>query len=204
MYSVNNVSLINNEYEQNDDSSFIWDVLSLYLPPVIIFIGTFGNIFSFIIFIKLSQAFRQNICIKNKIKNKINDVKMWLYSHVSPVSVHVYTNKFTPKSKTTNEIFTIYFYLSILALFDLGVLYFGLLNDWMLEVFSTNIKNQSRFLCKSTTFLAFFSSHSSSLLLVVTNLIRLISIYSPLKATQITNLNRFKLSVLFSFFSYSY
>lgn len=172
------------------------NIIIVYLPPVLIVIGTIFNIFSFIVFIEMSQTnyFKSLLNLVwgsfNRFSRSFNKSKSTaLYSVIKKHSVNY-----------KNEILTIYFYLSMLALFDIGVLYFGLLSDWLKDIHEIGFKDKSVILCKSVTFLAYLSSHMSSFLIVIVNFIRLSTIYSPLKTfSEIFNSNRINIIILFIF-----
>ena len=114
------------EIEEDHEKKLIWTILFIYTPPVVLLIGTFGNIISIIIFLNLGGLNRQKL---------------------------FHTRNRTSK---TSRIRTVYLYLCLLALFDLGVLCFGLLTQWIYNFSDFNVKITSPWICKIFTFLSFY------------------------------------------------
>jgi hypothetical protein len=152
------------ERKTKDYQNFV-ERLFLYLSPIILILGTFGNLFSFFIFTKLGHI---NL---NFLKKK---TKQAATRHEEQIN--------------RSSGLTIYVYLSILALYDLGVLYFGLLNEWVYLVTLFSLKNRWSILCKLFTFMAYLCSHCSSSLILLTNFIRFLALYSPMRASNLTTL----------------
>ncbi|CAF1009005.1 unnamed protein product [Brachionus calyciflorus] len=179
---------------KSEHSTLLTNILSAYLPPVIILIGTVTNLFSLIIFLKLTQ-FKFSL----KLTRSFKFLNIFYLNFNLSTSNKLNTsnsNKLNFNNKKQRSgLVAIYFYLSLLSLTDLGVIYFGLLNDWISELTVLTFKNSSKICCKLFTFLAFIFSHLSSSLIVITCLLRLIDIYSPIKAARLTNKNSFKKTV---------
>ncbi|RNA00614.1 FMRFamide receptor-like [Brachionus plicatilis] len=180
-------------------SSSIYQILSLYCQPAIIFLGSITNIISLVIFIQLTQfKFRFNL---------IKFIKTLKLCNFAYLSANLCDNsngqlndfslaKVSKSQMQRNGLIAIYFYLAILSIFDIGVLYFGLLNDWIVDLNSLNLKNSNQIACKLFTFLAFLCSHLSSSLIVVACLLRLVAIYSPIEAAKLTNRKSFRKTCL--------
>lgn len=146
-----------------------------YVPIFIFLLGIIGNTFSFLIFLKLG-----------KIKFTLKKLKI---NFLTKCHRKKKQETFRKDNRVSNGVFTVYIYLAILAVFDLSVLFFGLFNDFLTDTGIYNFKLYSSSFCKSISFFAFFSSHFSSWLLVVVSSIRLLAIYSPYRATQLTKTN---------------
>lgn len=195
-----NLEILLKEFEKqittfSVNSSSIFKILAIYCPPVIIILGSITNIFSLLIFIQLAQ-----FKIGFNIIKFINNFTYFSVKSSNNANVHQYDFNLTKVVKNQmqrNGLIAVYFYLAILCIFDLGVLYFGLLNDWIIDLNLFNFKNSNRIACKMFTFLAFLCSHLSSSLIVVTCLLRLVAIYSPIKAAKLTNKNSFRKTCLF-------
>jgi hypothetical protein len=189
-------------------------LLSLYVPPVIIFIGTIGNIFSFMVFFKLCKfklileqnslyRFFKYLFIKRTWKFENQLYMQELDNRNNKNSVRGSIIKFNTKSEDQNSsilsngVLVIYFYLCILSLFDLGVLYFGLFNQWIYDLTDINLKNYSSNMCKLLTFASFLFSHLSSFLIVLTSFIRFMGFYSPFKTAKITKIKTLKPLLVF-------
>lgn len=171
-------------------------ILAIYCPPVIIILGSITNIFSLIIFAQLTKFKFQFNFLKF-----IKSIKLAYFSvnflHNSNFQLNEFNLAKVKKSQIQrNGLKAVYFYLAILSIFDLGVLYFGLLNEWTIDLNLTNFKNSNKIACKLFTFLAFFCSHLSSSLIVVTCLLRLVAIYSPIEAAKLTNKKSFRKTCL--------
>jgi hypothetical protein len=146
-----------------------------YVPIFILLIGIIGNAFSFLIFLKLG-----------KFKFTFKKFKSYFVNTFRQCMRKKKKDKLKKDDKVSNGVFTVYIYLATLAVFDLSVLFFGLANDWLTDLRIYNFKLYSSSFCKSISFLAFFSSHFSSWLLVFVSFIRLLAIYSPFNATKLT------------------
>jgi hypothetical protein len=179
------------DYDNLNSNDILWNFLFIYLPPIILFQGIIGNVLSLIVFFRLGK-------LRNKFKP---DFLLKTFKYLS--------NRCIKKSEKTLKIvavgganslatpspggLTIYLYLSLLALFDLGVLIFGLLNEWIYSLTLFDLKNESDFVCKLFTFFAYLFSHLSSCTIVIATFIRLLAVYKPYKATNLTNLKMVKL-----------
>ena len=164
------------EDKQTPESLTLLKILN-YVPIFILLLGIVGNMFSFLIFLKLG-----------KIKFSFKKLKRYFTQCLISWKRKKKSDKLRKNNEhhASNGVFTVYIYLSILALFDVSVLFFGLFNDWLTDLKIYNFKLHSSSSCKSISFLAFFSSHISSWLLVVVSSIRLLAIYSPYYATKLT------------------
>lgn len=199
-----NLEILLNEFKKQTktltiNSNFYSKILAIYCPPVIIALGSITNILSLLIFIRLTQfKFGFNF-IKFVNSFKLFNVRYFSVKGFNSANVHQYDfnlSKVVKNQMQRNGLIAIYFYLAILSIFDLGVVYFGLLNDWLIDMNLLNYKNSNRIACKMFTFLAFFCSHLSSSLIVVTCLLRLVAIYSPMEAAKLTNKNSFRKTFL--------
>ena len=168
--------------------------LTNYIPIGLVFIGTIGNSISFLIFLKLGTlklklSFKRSTNLNRfEAKNKYRIKRLESNS----------CNSLSDLMILNHGAYTVYIFLSILSLLDLSVLYFGLLNDW-LEISSKtlNFKLHSSLLCKLIPFFAYVFSHSSSWLVVVVSFIRLLAIYKPSAACQLTRKKNVVKVVLF-------
>ena len=157
-----------------------------YVPILILVLGTVGNTFSFLIFLKLGKI-KVNV---KQIKTRLRRFFVSCRQNNKRNKENTFNNN---GNRASNGVFTVYIYLAMLALFDLSVLFFGLFNDWLTDLKIFNLKLHSSLLCKSISFFAFFSSHFSSWLLVVVSSIRLLAIYSPFQATNLTKTKNVKI-----------
>ncbi len=127
----------------------LWIITTIWLPPIILFIGTVGNIVSFMIFNRIGKRHKR-------------------------------------RYRNDRKGLTVYSYLSLLAVLDLGVLYFGILNEWLAHLGLKSPKDNSVLCCKLFTFFSYFFSHSSSFFLVMTLGTRFLAIYYPVMASSLT------------------
>ena len=200
-----------------------WNILFIYLPPLILVQGIIGNLISFYVFFKLGK-------LKNKFKpdqliklskliitsmktSNVNDNN--IITNKNQLSINKQNNDAINKTKKINNNnnnnriqstpggLTIYLYLCLLAIFDLGVLLFGLLNEWIYSLTLFDLKNHSLFICKLFTFFAYLFSHLSSSTIVITTAIRLIAIYRPLYASNLTTIKFVKLISFIQFLSFT-
>jgi len=147
------------------EQKLLWRITTLWLPPIILLIGTVGNVLSFLVFLRLAKPNKRRVASDRKG-------------------------------------LTVYLYLSLLAVLDLGVLYFGILNQWLAYLSLRPPKDSSIICCKLITFLSYFFSHSSSFVLVMTLGTRFLAIYSPGLASGLTaqkNVKRLSCSVMLIF-----
>ena len=187
-----NLSLRNNTSLKEEQTSLLFTILSLYVPPIILFIGIFGNLVSFIIFFKICKP---QFCFKQptlsaKFRTRLSSIKIAFGFNRNKRHTESNRNslvKIRHKSSNLdlNGMVTIYMYLSLLAICDIEILLFGLLNDWIYDLSEFSLKNYSNFFCKSITYITFFSSHMSSYLIVITSFIRLVAFYSPFKMAKV-------------------
>ncbi|KAH9509561.1 hypothetical protein Btru_046172 [Bulinus truncatus] len=77
---------------------------------------------------------------------------------------------------------SIYVYLTMLAVFDSLVLYFGLIRTWVNEIRGSDIRDESAWLCKGLLTLAYTCSDVSVWLIVAVTLERYLVVSHPLKA----------------------
>ena len=168
------------EHDLSIENNLLWQILSNCVPVVIVVIGTIGNILSFLVFLKLGSInFGRKNCNADTVPKQCK-TKRQMTKHCKSLSSE---NIF----KVNKDTYTVYIFLSLLSLFDMGVLYFGLLSDWLETYFKAfNLKLYSPFFCKFVPFLAFILSDSSSWLVVVVAFIRLLAIYKPFVACQLT------------------
>ena len=198
--------------DHKPENGTLWKILFLYMPPVILFQGSIGNIFSFLIFFKLGHLknkFKPDTLITfgKKISSKMNSILRQPNLNKSNSMINKKL-KFNRTFKCRQSVsrtggLTIYLYLSLLALFDLGVLYFGLFNDWINYISSVNLKDYSSFVCKFFTFCGYLCSHCSSSLIFITSFIRFMAVYDPYLASNLTSIKSVKLvsSILLIFFT---
>jgi hypothetical protein len=205
-------------HDELEQTSIMFTILSIYIPPVIIALGSIGNIVSFLVLLKICKidvmfsetsmfksarlvignTLKQLTTVTSKRKSETNlnnyafDALLVENNEASPVKKSSRDSVIKLKHTSSNGTTTIYLYLCALAVFDLGVLYFGLLNDWLHDLAHKSLKSYSGFFCKSITFLAFVTSHSSSFLIVMTSFIRFVAFYSPFKTATLINKNNFK------------
>jgi hypothetical protein len=216
--------LQSNQDELLGQPGLAFTILSVYIPPIIIVLGSFGNLVSFLVFFKICKIdlMLSQMSLLRTTRSVLSSVvkNVTPFSRNSPKTNHGFDaplmmenieqqqqaiapvqnsnrNSVVFKLKntvaTSNGSITIYLYLCALAIFDLTVLYTGLLNDWMYDITQgMNVKNYSNLLCKSITYLAFVASHTSSFLVVMTSFIRFMAFYSPFKTAALTNMNNFK------------
>ena len=202
--------------DQKQENSLLWKILSIYMPPIILIQGAIGNIISFLIFIKLGKIkcdFSPKITFLYYSKLLINSMKCAFKTSDAQSSAKSSKTNLNPNTSSnsnsnnknkifkdtesiSNDVFKIYIYLSILSIFDLCVLFFGLFNDWLIDLNLFNLKLFSSFTCKTITFLAYLSSHCSSTFIVITTSIRLLAIYCPYKSAQLTQIKSVKLITL--------
>lgn len=78
-----------------------------------------------------------------------------------------------------------YFYLSILSMVDLMVLYVGLVQIWIGEITSFDIRNYSNWVCKIVVVFGYFTSNLSVWLIIAVTVERYIVVCFPFKATYI-------------------
>jgi hypothetical protein len=208
------IQLDENESD-HDQANIIFTILSIYIPPIIIALGSCGNIVAFLVLRKICKIdvmYSETSLLKSAKSVVSNTLKsMTAFKRNSTASKNTTTfdalllenNEATAQKSSRNSIIklkhttsngttTIYLYLCALAIFDLGVLYFGLFNDWLHDLAQVNLKSYSNFFCRSVTFLAFVTSHSSSFLIVMTSFIRFVAFYSPFKTATLINTNNFK------------
>ena len=172
-----NSSIELEEKQQPPENLTLLKILN-YVPILIFILGIIGNTFSFLIFLKLG-----------KIKFSVKKLKRFFNDFLLICQRKNKKETFRKDIRVSNGVFTVYIYLSILAVFDLSVLFFGLFNDFLTDTGIYNFKLYSSSFCKSISFFAFFSSHFSSWLLVIVSSIRLLAIYSPYYATKLTKTN---------------
>ena len=182
-FSGLNFSIILNDYRlnQNHERKILWNILFLYIPPVILVIGLLGNIFSFCIFFKLGDLNKNFDSFS--FKSFYQNAKTCLSGSAEGFK----------RPEATKKGLTIYLYLCLMALFDIGVLIFGLFNEWIFHLTKFDAKNYSLIVCSSFTFLSFLFSHCSSFIIVLTNGIRFVAIYNPQAATNMTKFKNVKL-----------
>ena len=93
--------------------------------------------------------------------------------------------------------------LLALAVVDIGVLYFNLLDIWLSALLGGNslqfTRDQGDVGCKISTFMTYFLTHSSSWILVLINIDRVISVYQPLKARTWCTKKRLGIALLIMF-----
>ena len=94
--------------------------------------------------------------------------------------------------------------LLALAIVDIGVLYFNLLDVWLGVLIGGSsglqfTRDQSEYGCKFSVFMTYFLTHSSSWILVLINIDRVISVYQPLKARTWCTKKRLGLALLLMF-----
>ena len=119
-------------------------LLRAYVPPMLLIIGTLGNILSFLVLIR--------------------------------------------KRKST------YLYLAVLAVFDLLVLYVGLMGLWIAE-FTVDLQDTSNWLCKAVNYLGYVSSDCSVWIIIAVTFERFVTVCFPLKATRICKRSRAKIII---------
>ncbi|KAL4227267.1 hypothetical protein ACF0H5_012713 [Mactra antiquata] len=115
-------------------SILIWKVV----PPILILLGTAGNILSILILTRKSI-----------------------------------------RSSTTA------LYLTVLAFSDLTVLYTGLLRQWMIYAFGTDIRELGNLMCKINIWLVYSSLDYSAWILVVVTMERVVSAWLPHRAKDV-------------------
>ena len=180
----------------NENENYTWwSFLFVYLPPCILLQGLIGNVISLIVFFrlgKLGNKFKPDKLIKlahsvlNTLNNKKNKKQKQL-DMLPPTSLQIVKNQAAKKRIAPGGL-TIYLYLCLLAVYDLGVLVFGLLNEWIYSLTLFDLKNQSTVVCKLFTFFAFLFSHCSSSTIVITTAIRILAVYAPYKASNLTTI----------------
>lgn len=72
-------------------------------------------------------------------------------------------------------------YLIALAVADLIALWTGCLRKWILYMYDVDVRNLSTIVCKLHLYLTCFASQSSSMLIVIVTLERLVGVWLPLK-----------------------
>jgi len=193
---------ITNDHMIMNENTFFTMFLSLYLPICILFTGTIGNIFCFLIFFNLSKR-KSEFFTYNKLIKSIRYIFVLIESIVK---AHPETDEsstlqedlnFEKKKQDSTKIrkngfaytgfFSIINYFAILALIDLLVLYTGLLGDIFTNLTQKSFKDYSAFLCKSLTFVGYLTSHLSSSVILFVSFIRFTAIYSPIWAAKLTN-----------------
>lgn len=135
-----------------------------YLPLIILVQGLACNLTTLVVFYKLSQ-----LGLLTKVNRK--------------------TSIESGKLKSTSPI---YLYLFVLALFDLGVLVFGLFNEALYHLLQIDLKHYTNMACKSLTFLAYLFSHCSSCTMVIIVWIRYLFIIKPTRALKLFSFKSFK------------
>lgn len=134
--------------------------LVVYIPVVILVQGTITNILSAVVFLNLSK---------------------FKLTHIFQPQASA-----TPGFRASRKGIAapIYFYLFLLAVFDLGVLLFGLFNDCLYHLTSFELKHQSALICKLFTFLAYLFSHCSSVMTSMIVLLRFLFIHWAASAVR--------------------
>ena len=88
-------------------------------------------------------------------------------------------------------------FLAALSIADSLVLIIGLLRSWIGDITHTDIKDQSRFLCKIVNVLGSSTSQYSVWLIVAVTIERYIVVCHPLRASRICNITRARRVVIF-------
>ena len=131
----------------------------------------------------------------------ICDVTIWqcksavlLYRYAPPILIVVGTiGNFIAVVTLQSRMFkssSTSFILSVLAIFDVGVLNCDLLRNWLIGVYNIDIKGFNEFGCKVHTFGSYFFNHVASWSLILLTLERTPSVCSPLKCKEIWSRRR--------------
>lgn len=193
------IDLVGSGLHENENDKW-WNILFIYLPPCIFIQGLVGNIISLIVFFrlgKLGSKFKPDLLIKliHSMLNKFNKNKQKKDNSTMPSQSQQNgaVKRPTDPKRIAPGGLTIYLYLCLLAVYDLGVLVFGLLNEWIYSLSLFDLKNQSIVVCKLFTFFAFLFSHCSSSTIVITTAIRILAVYAPYKASNLTTIKSVRL-----------
>lgn len=87
------------------------------------------------------------------------------------------------------------FYIAALSIGDTGFLYLSALKTWIRTWSGFEMLHVSNGMCKTLTFLIYFSMHLSAWLIVAVTIERFIAIWYPLRASKFCSLRRAKISV---------
>ena len=179
-------------------------MINKYAPPFILIPGTIGNILSIFIFFKLGRSSFSFTGIRpprrfttrndngnfngNGLLSSQNSAQNSVNTRILTSDSNENITQKTNYAKASNRRVSIYVFFLLLGLFDLGVLLFGLLNDWIDEMPIYNLKNRMSIACKLFTFLSYFCSHCSSTLMIIISAFKFNAIYNPLRARSLTKM----------------